>query len=60
MGALWIEFAGLGDALAWRSGAGGWLFLVDGAPAVIWFERRFTPSEILGHRVTQGLSGALV
>ncbi len=60
MGALWIEFDNVEHARAWRAGAGGWLFLVERSPSVIWFDRGFTPTHIFCHPRMRGLSGALI
>lgn len=57
--ALFSGFASEQDAHAHRSHAGGWIFLPQEGGA-IWFSTRFTPSMILVHPATAGLSGKLV
>jgi hypothetical protein len=36
---------------------GGWIFIASDRREYIWFALKFTPTLILKHRVTQGLSG---
>jgi hypothetical protein len=55
----YIGFAHLNGALVWRELNGGWIFEAD-TGEVIWFSTRFTPTPIMLHRVTRGLSGKLI
>ena len=60
------SFATVQDARNYRHnhGKGGWIFAADNAPAnkpaVILFPPAMTPTAILNHPLTKGLSGKLL
>ncbi|NWC83169.1 hypothetical protein HX798_23180 [Pseudomonas putida] len=57
--ALYSGFEELSAAVSHRAKFGGWIFhATDGS--AIWFDLRFTPSAIISHQATAGLSGKLV
>lgn len=57
--ALYSGFDTLDAAASHRSKFGGWIFLSSDGGA-IWFNHRFTPSTIITHQATAGMSGKLV
>ncbi|HEP8970319.1 TPA: hypothetical protein VDU83_002657 [Pseudomonas aeruginosa] len=46
-------------AMTHRAQAGGWIFLSANG-GEIWFSTRYTPSMIINHHATAGMSGRLV
>ncbi|RJX82265.1 hypothetical protein [Pseudomonas sp. LS-2] len=52
-------FTSIDAAQSFRSEAGGWIFKAENGQ-IIWFAMSFTPSKILLHTATAGLSGSLV
>lgn len=52
-------FATVGAALDWRKRHGGWIFHATTGEA-IWFANPATPTPIMLHRATRGLSGKLL
>lgn len=57
--ALYTGFEDLDEAASHRAKFGGWIFHATDGRA-IWFDLRFTPSVIITHQATAGLSGKLV
>lgn len=57
--AFFCGFDTLADAASHRAQYGGWIFHATEGVA-IWFSPRFTPSSIISHHSTAGLSGKLV
>lgn len=53
------QFESLIDAIAYRKNHGGWIFITEFNEA-FWFNNEFTPTRILLHRLTKGLSGKLI
>ena len=53
----YIGFDREDDAFWYRNNNGGWLFITTDHTEFIWFSVKFTPTPILKHRATQGLSG---
>ena len=53
-------FTSLYAATAWRSMHGGWLFVADTGDNVIWFDTSHTPTPVMLHPATHGLSGKLI
>jgi hypothetical protein len=53
------QFETLTDAIAYRKNHGGWIFLTEFNEA-FWFNSEYTPTRILLHRLTKGLSGKLI
>ena len=53
------HFDSLSAAKTWRSQQGGWLFSSEDGQ-VIWFNLTFTPSMVIAHKATSGLSGQLI
>lgn len=51
-------FADLEAALQFRRGKGGWVFQTEHGDA-LWFDLGHTPTAILQHQATHGLSGKL-
>jgi hypothetical protein len=54
-----IKFYSLESAKDWRAEYGGWIFAADNGVAV-WFPLGATPSPIMRHDSTRGLSGMLI
>ena len=50
------------EAIEYRdtNGTGGWIFAPHAEGESILFPYQFTPTQILGHRLTRGLNGDLV
>ena len=42
-----------------RSNYGGWIFVPQDGSEYIWFDLSFTPTPILKHKATAGMSGML-
>jgi hypothetical protein len=57
--ALFCGFVTLAAAASHRAQFGGWIFHASEGSA-IWFNPRFTPTSIIAHHATAGLSGKLV
>ena len=55
----YIGFKSESNAFWHRKNNGGWLFIASDRSEYIWFTLKFTPTLILKHCVTQGLSGIL-
>jgi hypothetical protein len=55
----YASFPTMKDAASHRSIYGGWIFAVEGGSEFIWFDISFTPTPIINHRATRGLSGCL-
>lgn len=58
---LYAAFRSMQAAEEYRKKQGGWIFLPDGeASEPIWFSGAFSPSQIMLHRATRGLSGSVL
>lgn len=53
------SFATADEALSFRHQHGGWVFKPEEG-LVLWFAHTFTASEVLTHKATRGLNGALL
>lgn len=55
-----IEFATADEALDWKKGNGGWVFVFHDRPDAIWFSpAHFTPTAIFKHPSTRHNNGVL-
>ena len=54
------SFDNADEAMEHRRNNGGWIFAVSDQPEWIWFHIKYTPTPILLHRATRGLSGKLI
>lgn len=59
---VYRHFKSKADAMAYRHehGTGGWIFVPEAEGETILFPPDMTPTAILRHRLTRGLSGELV
>ena len=57
---LYAGFATLEEAKKHRDNHGGWIFVPDNSVGPIWFSLKFTPTPIMLHQATNGLSGDII
>ena len=55
----YASFPTMEDAARHRSIYGGWIFAASDGSEFIWFDISFTPTPIIMHKATAGLSGCL-
>lgn len=55
----YAAFESLLDAQAYRANHGGWIFVNDRCES-FWFAPEYTPTSIMLHRLTRGMSGRLL
>jgi len=56
----YIGFRTLAEALTFRALHGGWIFEPTTGLGCIWFHPSYTPTPIMLHPATRGLSGKLL
>ena len=56
----YIGFNSIQECKAWRKSNGGYIFISEDKETIIWFNIKYTPSDILIHPITKGLSGKLI
>lgn len=57
---LYIGFASAAAAMAYKQGAGGWIFVPDNAAGAVWFDAAyFTAGAVMRHPAAKG-SGRLI
>jgi hypothetical protein len=57
---LLASFTDIEAARLHREKFGGWIFVPDSGNGATWFNWQMTPSTIMTHAITRGISGRLI